>query len=342
MVIERVALIFSLKATELRHMSPKSSPIAALALAATLGLSAFAPAFAQATENTVIAKVNGHEITEQDVALAEAEIGTDLGKLDAATRRRVLVEYVIETQLMADALDLEKAKAPNLDRNLAYFKRRAKRETYFENKVKSSVGEAAAKTFFEDRVKGMKPEEEVKARHILVGTEEEARDIKEKINRGTDFAELANEHSKDPGTKANGGLLGFFSRGQMVPQFEEAAFAIKPNEVSDPVQSRFGWHLILVEEKRKKPLPKFDEVKDRILNGMIHKKAQAVAKQLRDSAKIEYLDAGIQKQVEEEKKRAGVQQQQLIEQLKKMQEAKQGAKPADAKPAAQPATEEKN
>ena len=82
---------------------------------------------------------------------------------------------------------------------------------------------------------------------------------------------------------------------------------------------------------------KFDEVKDRILNGMIHKKAQAVAKQLRDSAKIEYLDAGIQKQVEEEKKRAGVQQQQLIEQLKKMQEAKQGAKPA-----AQPATEEKN
>ncbi len=315
-------------------MSTKSSPIAALALTAAIGLSAIAPAIAQDSENTIIAKVNGHEITERDVNLAEAEIGSDLGNLAADTRRRVLVEYVIETQLMADALDKEKAKTPNLDRNLAYFKRRAKRETFFENKVKSSVSEAAAKTFFDDRVKGMKPEEEVKARHILVGTEEEARDIKEKLNRGGEFAELAKEHSKDPGTKANGGLLGFFSRGQMVPQFEEAAFAIEPNEVSDPVQSRFGWHLILVEEKRKKPLPKFDEVKDRILNGMIHQKAQAVAKQLRDGAKIEYLDAGIQKQVEEEQKKAAVQQQQFIEQLKKMQDAQKGAKPAGAEKAA--------
>lgn len=320
-------------------MSTKSSPIAVLALTAAVGLSAIAPtggpAIAQESENTIIAKVNGHEITERDVNLAEAEIGSDLGNLAADTRRRVLVEYVIETQLMADALDKEKAKTPNLDRNLAYFKRRAKRETFFENKVKSSVSEAAAKTFFDDRVKGMKPEEEVKARHILVGTEEEARDIKEKLNRGGEFAELAKAHSKDPGTKANGGLLGFFSRGQMVPQFEQAAFAIEPNEVSEPVQSRFGWHLILVEEKRKKPLPKFDEVKDRILNGMIHQKAQAVAKQLRDGAKIEYLDASIQKQVEEEQKKAAVQQQQFIEQLKKMQDAQKDAKPAGAEKAAE-------
>jgi peptidyl-prolyl cis-trans isomerase C len=316
-------------------MSTRTSPIAALAFTAAIGLSAIAPAVAQDAENSIIAKVNGQEITERDVKLAEAEIGTDLGNLAADTRRRVLVEYVIETQLMADALDKEKAKAPNLDRNLAYFKRRAKRETFFENKVKSAVSEAAAKTFFDDRVKGMKPDEEVKARHILVGTEEEARDIKEKLNRGGEFAELAKEHSKDPGTKANGGLLGFFSRGQMVPQFEEAAFTIEPNEVSEPVQSRFGWHLILVEEKRKKPLPKFDEVKDRILNGMIHQKAQAVAKQLRDGAKIEYLDAGIQKQVEEEKKKAALQQNQFVEQLKKMQDAQKDAKPAGAEKAAE-------
>lgn len=318
-------------------MCTKSSPIAAFALTAALAFGAVpptvSPAFAQDSGNAVVAKVNGHEITERDVKLAEAEIGSDLGQLAADTRRRVLVEYVIETQLMADALDQEKAKTPNLDSNLAYFKRRAKRETYFENKVKSSVSEAAAKTFFDDRVKGLKPEEEVKARHILVETEDEARDIKEKLNRGAEFAELAKEHSRDPGTKANGGLLGFFSRGQMVPQFEQAAFSIEPNEISDPVQSRFGWHLILVEEKRKKPLPKFDEVKDRILNGMIHQQAQSVAKQLRDGAKIEYLDAGIKKQVEEEQKKAALQQQQqqqLIEQLKKMQDAQEGAQPGAA------------
>ncbi|MCH9806194.1 MAG: peptidylprolyl isomerase [Alphaproteobacteria bacterium] len=328
-------------------MSRNSKLFAAIALAAMFAHPSAQPAAAQdAAANQVIAVVNGHQITEHDVALAETEIGSDLGQLGKEARRRVLVEYVIETQLMADALDKEKAASKaGLDQNLAYFKRRAKRETYFESKVKSGVSESAAKTFFTDRVKGMKPEEEVKARHILVGTEAEARDIKEKLARGGDFAELAKESSKDPGTKNNGGLLGFFSRGQMVPAFEQAAFSIEPNEVSEPVQSRFGWHLILVEEKRQKPLPKFEDVKDRILNGMIHQKAQAVAKQLRDAAKIEYLDADIKKQVAEEKKQAATQQQQFVKQLKEMKKAqdakaneakaKEAAKPAD--PAAKPA-----
>lgn len=310
------------------NLMNKSSQIAILALALGLSFASLTPATAEdaAAVKSVIATVNGHEITERDVALAETEIGSDLGKLPPETRRRVLVEYVIETQLMADALDKEKAAAgKDLDSALAYFERRAKRETYFENKVKSSISEAAAKTFFDDRIKTMKPEEEVKARHILVETEEEALDIKEKLARGADFAELAQEFSKDPGTKGNGGSLGFFSRGQMVPKFEEAAFSIKPEEVSEPVQSRYGWHIIQVEEKRQKPLPAFDEVKGQILNGMIHQKAQAVARQLRDGSKIEYLDEDIKKQVLAEKARAEIQQQQMmqqIEQMKKSQEAK--------------------
>jgi peptidyl-prolyl cis-trans isomerase C len=313
------------------YAKPKFSPIASLALSAVLICAAVNPAPAQEAEKSIIATVNGHDVTERDIALAEVEIGDNLGQLPPETRRRVLVEYVIETQLMADALDKEKsADAPNLNSALAYFKRRAKRETFFENKIKSSVSEAAAKTFFDDRVKGMKPEEEVKARHILVETEEEARDIKEKIARGAEFAEMAKQYSKDPGTKDNGGLLGFFSRGQMVPSFEEAAFALKPNEVSDPVQSRFGWHLILVEEKRQKPLPKFEEVKERILNGMIHQKAQAVAQQLRDKAEIKYLDEEIKKQIAEEEKRASAQQEQFLkqlEELKKAQDAKKVEEP---------------
>ena len=316
-------------------MSTKSTFIAALAL--SLGIAAgpmLTPVFAEEAGNSVIATVDGHNITERDVELAETEIGGDLGNLAPETRRRVLVEYVIETQLMADALDKAKeANKSKLDSALAYFERRAKRETYFDSNIKSNVSESAAKTFFDDRVKGMKPEEEVKARHILVETEEEARDIKEKIARGSSFEEMAKEFSKDPGTKDNGGLLGFFSRGQMVPQFEEAAFSIAPNEVSDPVQSRFGWHLILVEEKRQKPLPKFDDVKDRILNSMIHQKAQAVARQLRDGAKIEYLDENIKKQVAEEKIRAASQQKDFVEQLKKLQD-KQSEKKPEEKPAA--------
>ena len=205
-------------------MSTKSTFIAALAL--TLGFAAgpvMTPVFAQEAGNSVIATVDGHNITERDVELAETEIGGDLGNLAPETRRRVLVEYVIETQLMADALDKAKeANKSKLDSALAYFERRAKRETYFDSNIKSNVSESAAKTFFDDRVKGMKPEEEVKARHILVETEEEARDIKEKIARGASFEEMAKEFSKDPGTKDNGGLLGFFSRGQMVPPPQHA------------------------------------------------------------------------------------------------------------------------
>ncbi|KUO58340.1 MAG: hypothetical protein APF80_15160 [Alphaproteobacteria bacterium BRH_c36] len=323
------------------NMKSKLSPIAILVVAAGFSFAALAPAAAEEAKS-VIATVNGHDITERDVALAETEIGSDLGQLPPETRRRVLVEYVIETQLMADALEKEKAASgQDLDSALAYFERRAKRETYFENKIKASVSEAAAKTFFEDRVKGMKPEEEVKARHILVETEPEARDIKEKLARGADFAELAKEFSKDPGTKDNGGLLGFFSRGQMVPQFEEAAFSADLNEVSEPVQSRFGWHLILVEEKREKPLPTFDEVKERILNGMIHQKAQAVAQELRSGAKIDYLDADIKKQVAEEQKRADDQQQQVIKQIEEMKKAQDAQAAGEDKAGAGPAAEEK-
>lgn len=317
-----------------KNMSKKPSLFAAIALTASFAYTIATPAVAQdAAAKPAIAVVNGHQITEADVALAETEIGSDLGQLSQDARRRVLVEYVIETQLMADALEKEKLADPSiLDQNMAYFQRRAKRETYFNSKIKAGVSEAAAKVFFDDRVKGMKPEEEVKARHILVGTEAEARDVKEKLARGADFAELAKEASKDPGTKNNGGLLGFFSRGQMVPKFEEAAFSIEPNEVSEPVQSRFGWHVILVEEKRQKPLPKFEEVKDRILNGMIHQKAQAVAKQLRDAAKIDYLDTDIKEQVAKEKLQAAAQQQQFVKQLEEMKKAQEAEKPAD-KPA---------
>ncbi|MDX2259946.1 MAG: peptidylprolyl isomerase [Hyphomicrobiaceae bacterium] len=296
----------------------------ALAMLSVAGLLACAPFVAVAAEDTVVARVNGLSITERDLTLAESEIGSDIGNLPLDTRRRVLVEYIIETELMAKAASDEKlAEGAAFDQRMAYYRRKALREAYFDSKVKSSISEAAAKTFYDDQVKALKPEEEVKARHILVKTEAEAREIKEKIVHGGDFEALAKAHSQDPGTKDNGGMLGFFSKGQMVPQFEEAAFALQPGDVSQPVESQFGWHLIKVEERRTKPLPTFEEVKERILNAMIHRKAQSVAQALRKDAKIDYVDAGIKKQVEDEEKQAGEQQRMIEEQIKKMQEGGQ-------------------
>lgn len=278
-----------------------------------------------AAENKVVAKVDGKEITENDMKLAEAEIGSDLGNLPEETRRRVLVEYLIENQLFAAAADTEKlGSGDQFNERMQYWRRRALRDAYFDKNVKSSVSEAAAKTFYDDQVKSLKPEQEVQARHILVESEDQAKILFEKIAHGSDFAQMAKESSKDPGTKDEGGMLGYFSKGQMVPQFEEATFKLAKGEVSQPIQTQFGWHLIKVEDKREKQPPAFDQVKDRILNSMIHRKAQDVATQLRNTAKVEYLDPEIKKQIEEQAKRTELQKKMIEDQIKKMEAEEKG------------------
>ena len=273
-------------------------------LIGAIGVSLIIGAFsAHAGDNPVVAKVNGNPITQLDLKIAEDEIGSDLGNLPTATKRRVLVEYLIETQLFAEA-----AKKKNLDsgsdfeQRMEYMRRRALRESYFQNVIKSEIGDAAAKSFYDDSVKGLKPQEEVKARHILVETEEDAQELLEQIGRGAEFTDLAKKHSKDPGTKDSGGLLGYFTRGQMVPAFENAAFSLPKGEISDPVKSTFGWHLIKVEEKRTKPIPAFDDVKDKILNTLAHRKTQSATATLRKAAKIEYVDPEVKSEVERQRK----------------------------------------
>jgi peptidyl-prolyl cis-trans isomerase C len=284
-----------------------------LALAAV----AVAPAPAVLAQEKVVATVDGKAITEADLRLAEFEIGSDLGNLPPETRRRVLVEYMIENQLFADAAERDKlSSGQNYEERLAYWRRRALRDTYFDKAVKGEVGEGLAKTFYDDQVKGMKPEEEVQARHILVETEDKAKEIADKLAKGGDFAALAKEFSKDPGSKDDGGMLGFFGRGQMVPQFEEAAFKLEKGQISAPVKSQFGFHVIKLEDRRQKKLPSFDEVKDRILNSMIQRRAQEVAQGLRTKAKVEYLDPEIKKMVEEQEKAADAQKKAMEAQIK--------------------------
>jgi peptidyl-prolyl cis-trans isomerase C len=296
-----------------------SRRVLVLALAAAVAVAGLASSRVLA-QDKVVATVNGKALTETDMKLAEAEIGGDLGNLPEATKRRVLVEYLIENQLFANAAEQEKMAAGEaFEDRMQYWRRRALRDTYFDKTVKDSIGEAAAKTFYDDQVKTLKPEEEVQARHILVESEAQAKELADKVAKGEDFAALAKEHSRDPGTKDDGGLLPFFSRGQMVPQFEEAAFKLKKGEVSPPVQSQFGWHLIKVEERREKQPPTFEQVKDRILASMIHRKAQSLANNLREQSKVEYVDEEIKKQVDEQEKQADAQKRMLEEQIRKLE-----------------------
>lgn len=139
-------------------------------------------------------------------------------------------------------------------------------------------------------MKNLKPEDEVRARHILVEGEDEAKAAAERVRKGEDFAKIAGEVSKDPGSKTDGGDLGFFAKERMVPAFAEAAFKLQPGQVSEPVKSQFGWHVIKLEEKRTKPVPAFDEMKEQVETYLARKAQQDIILSLREKAKIERLD----------------------------------------------------
>lgn len=268
-----------------------------LLIAAAFVCLAFSPA---AADDPVVARVNGVDITQSDLDFAADDLGPRLANFSAEERNKVLLQYLIESELIAGA-----GRTDNLDKaetfpgRMKYYERRALRDAYFDLKIYEAVTEAEAKKIYDEKIGQVKPEQEVHARHILVETEAEANDVAERLKKGEDFATLAKEKSKDPG--AEGGDLGFFTRGQMVKPFEEAAFALDVGQISDPVQSPFGWHVIKVEEKRDQPLPTFDQVKDGIIAQLVQLKAQEVVSDLRKAAKIEVVDPTLKKAMEEEK-----------------------------------------
>ncbi|MEL6375224.1 MAG: peptidylprolyl isomerase [Pseudomonadota bacterium] len=279
----------------------------ALGLATVGGVSAADVAQAQSPSKKVVAIVNGQKITEAEMRWADNEIGNDLGRLPPDTKRRVLLEYLIENQLFAEQAQSDNlGKDPSFDERMRYWKRRTLRDVYFDKSIRASVSDADVRKVYDVRVKQIKPRELVRARHILVPKEADAKDIIERLNRGDDFAALAKELSTDNGSKNRGGMLGAFGRGQMVPPFEKAAFALKKGEISDPVKSRFGWHVIKLEGRQTQPPPSFEVVKERLKLQMMHRKAQEMATALRKKAKIEYLDPKIKAAVEKAKRGSGI------------------------------------
>jgi peptidyl-prolyl cis-trans isomerase C len=243
-----------------------------------------------------VAKVNGNLITERDVAIAERELGPMLDSAnvqDPNQRRRIIIAFLIDNQLMAEAGEKENmADGADFAQRMAYWKRRALRETYFDRAVRGKVTDSEAKAFYDEQAKQAPGGPQIRARHILVKTEEKAKELFEMIAHDGDFAELAKKHSTGPSGK-NGGDLGYFGEGQMVPEFSKAAFALKVGEVSLPVKTKFGWHLIKVEDRRETNFPPYDALKERIVSHLAQQKAQAVAAELRKSATVEYVDQSV-------------------------------------------------
>jgi peptidyl-prolyl cis-trans isomerase C len=210
---------------------------------------------ARAEDNPVLAKVNGAEIRQSDVALAEEELGPSLAQMDPASKKENVLSFLIDLKIVAKAAEDKKVEnSEDFKRRIAFARSRLLMDSLLASEGKTATTDEAMTKVYEG-----------------------------------DFAELAKKKSKDPGA-SDGGDLGFFTKDQMVPEFSAVAFAMEPGKISDPVKSQFGWHIIKVEEKRSRKAPDFEQVKAQI-ETYVTRKAQAdyVAK-LRETAKVERMD----------------------------------------------------
>ena len=286
----------------LPHSPPHNRRIGYAAIAAVLftvlaasgcskDSSSEAPASASASaSDPVVARVNGVDIRQSDLALAEEDVGADMQAVSPEAKREHLISYLADIIMVTQAADKKKlADNPDFKRRLAFLRNKLLMGYELQQEAKNALTDEALHQTYNEAVKSMAGQEEVRARHILVQGEDEAKAILEQLKKGADFATLAKEKSKDPGA-AEGGDLGYFTKDQMVPEFADVAFKMYPGQLSNPVKTQFGWHIIKLEDKRTKQPPEFEKVKDQI-EAYLARKAQTdfIAK-LRQNAKVERLD----------------------------------------------------
>src|SRR6516165_797565 len=261
--------------------------IAPVASGCSKNSSSEAPASAS---DPVIARVNGVDITQGDLALAEEDLGADLRAVSPEAKHEQLISYLADIIMVTQAADKQKlADDPDFKRRLAFLRNKLLMGYELQREGKAALSDEALHQTYNEAVRSMAGQEEVRARHILVDGEDEAKAILEQLKGGADFAKLAKEKSKDPGA-AEGGDLGYFTKDQMVPEFAEAAFKLDKGQISDPVKTQFGWHIIKVEDKRTKPTPAYNEVKGQLENYVARRAQAELVDNLRKSATIERLD----------------------------------------------------
>ncbi len=170
-----------------------------------------------------------------------------------------------------------------------------------QDHARSIVTDEALRKVYDEQIKPMGAAEEIRARHILFRADpkdakaqeeaqERARAALERIKKGEDFATVASELTEDPSGKENGGDLDYFTKDQMVPEFANIAFQMSPGQVSNPIRTQFGWHVIKLEDRRNRPVPEFDKVRPQIETFLVRRGQTELIGQLREKAKIERLD----------------------------------------------------
>ncbi len=261
---------------------------AVLLLGTALATGTVAPAMAEGeTADTVVATVNGTNITLGQVIALGQRLPQQYQSMPDDALFKGIVDQLVQQTALAQSLDgkLTKADEINLENN---------RTGYLASNVVQAAAAAAVtpealQKAYDAKYATVTPGTEYHAAHILVADEAKAKDLKAQIDGGADFAELAKANSSD-GSAANGGDLGWFGVGMMVKPFEDAVVKMQPGQVSDPIQTQFGWHIIKLEETRPAAVPTLDEVKAELSNELQNQAVEAKVKEITDAAKIEKVE----------------------------------------------------
>jgi len=272
-------------------------------LAGVFGLALVAGAVAQTAtapdpltgDDKTVATVNGYEIKTSEVRMAFDDVIGQLPNMPAKLRFPFVVEFLIERHLLAQVAAKEgTAESDDYKRRLAAYQAKALRDSYLALKISPSVTEEEIKAAYDKESAKVTQTERIRARHILVATEKEASDIEGKLKAGGKFEDLAKQYSLD-GSKDYGGDLGYFTAPEMVAEFSKAAFALKQGEVSAPVKTDYGWHIIRLDDRKMGAAQPYDQVKGAIRNVLVRDKVQALLASLQGTAKVEIIDPDLKK-----------------------------------------------
>jgi peptidyl-prolyl cis-trans isomerase C len=240
-------------------------------------------------KDPVVATVNGQPVYLSELQVAQQALPPQYRNMPLSSVYPALLDRIIDSKLVVADGKKNKVEAdPAFKKRMAFVEEQVIQDFWLQKELAKRVTPEKLKARYEEKLKSMPAEDEVHARHILVATEQEAKDLLAELKKGTPFDKLAREKSTDKASGAEGGDLGWFKRTDMVKEFSDAAFALKKGEISQtPVKTQFGYHLIKVEDRRRAPPPSFEELADQIREEVQRETVTQYIDQLHSNAKIE-------------------------------------------------------
>lgn len=266
--------------------------LASVSLVAALAAPSFGPALADghASADTVLATVNGQDITVGHLIAMRQMLPAEYQQLPDEVLFDGMLEQLVQQQVLADAASEDVTRSMEL--GLENERRAFLAAMYMDDVAMADLGDEELQAAYDAQYGEVEPTVEFNAAHILLETEENAQAMITALEAGDDFAELAAEHSIGP-SGPNGGALGWFTAGMMVPEFEAAVFELEAGEVSSPVQTQFGWHIVLLNETREQAAPTLDDVRAELEETVRRGRVDARLEELTAGAEVAYSEVEV-------------------------------------------------